>query len=486
MICLLAAALNTAAAQSAKRLYTAAELKEDLALLQRALTERHPDLYGYAPKDTIEARFRYVADNIRDSMTLPQVYELFTIATNRLGCGHTSLYLPPKFTKQSYKEDKQMPFKFRYRDGKMYITRCYLGDTTIALGWQVSAIDGKPVDQLVQRFLNLYSSDGYNQTLKHRQMEVSFRNDYSMFVGAPESIKLDCISPQGQKKTFTVPTMLYDTLDARFTRRWIEGRPKEKVLEYKTLDSGKIAVMSIGSFLPKHMLRDRQRYKPFVRRSFRKLRKKGINDLVIDLRDNPGGYSNYGIYLYSWIADSSFRYFESMELPTRKPVKFIRHTDKTRLFNLLYLLVSRDRKTGKCTYNWDRGLRVHEPRRNRFKGNVYILINGNSFSNSSNFSALAHYNKRAVFIGEETGGRYDGCNGSAYLMLTLPNTEMKLNIPLVKNCYPFPGYPYKGRGIMPDHPVQPAIDDLITGRDTEMNYTLKLIEKRSKVRAAKK
>lgn len=480
MICLLAGLLNTAVAQTGERLYSAQELKEDFTLMQRALTERHPDLYGFVPRDTVEQRFRYVLENIRDSMSLPQAFELFAIASNRLGCGHTSLYLPGKYMKEFYKREKQMPFKFRYREGNMYITRCYLEDTTVALGWRVEAIDGHPADQLVQRFLGLYSSDGYNQTLKHRQMELSFRSDYAMFIGAPDSVTLECVGPGGARDTFIVPTMLYDTLDARFTRRWVDGRPKERTLEFKPMDSSKVAILGIGSFMPRHMLRDGQRFKPFIRRSFRKMRRKGINDLVIDLRNNPGGYSNYGIYLYSWLADSSFRYFKKMELPTRKPVKFIQHTDKTRLFNLLYLLVSRDKETGLYQYKWDRGLRVHQPRRKRFEGNVYILINGNSFSNSSNFSALAHYNKRAVFIGEETGGRYDGCNGSAYLMVTLPNTGLKLNVPLVKNCYPFSSVPAKGRGIMPDHPVQPAIDDLIKGVDAEMNYTMKLIMQRRK------
>lgn len=480
MVCLLAGLLNTAAAQSNERLYSAKELEEDFELLQRALTERHPDLYGFVPKDTVDARFRFVRENIRDSMSMSQAFELFAIASNGLGCGHTSLYIPGKHMKEFYKEEKQLPFKFRYMDGGMFITRCYLEDTTIALGSRVDMIDGKPVDQLVQRFLKLYSSDGYNETLKHRQMELSFRNDYAMFVGSPDSVTLECINPDGERDTFIVPTMLYDTLDARFTRRWVDGRPKEKTLEYRFLDSGKVAILSIGSFMPRHMLRDGQRYKPFIRRSFRKMRREGAKHLVIDLRNNAGGYSNYGIYLYSWLADSSFRYFKSMELPTKKPVKFIEHTDKTRLFNLLYFLVSHDDLTGKYTYNWDRGLRVHQPKRKRFKGNVYILINGNSFSNSSNFSALAHYNKRAVFIGEETGGRYDGCNGSAYLMVTLPHTGMKLNVPLVKNCYPFPASPRKGRGIMPDHPVQPGIDDLIKGTDAEMNYTLKLIEQKNK------
>jgi hypothetical protein len=39
------------------------------------------------------------------------------------------------------------------------------------------------------------------------------------------------------------------------------------------------------------------------------------------------------------------------------------------------------------------------------------------------------------------------------------------------------GYPYPGRGVIPNFPVQPNIQDVLNGVDTEMLYTLKLIAK---------
>jgi hypothetical protein len=38
--------------------------------------------------------------------------------------------------------------------------------------------------------------------------------------------------------------------------------------------------------------------------------------------------------------------------------------------------------------------------------------------------------------------------------------------------------PKPGRGVIPDYPAQPNIKDILEGMDTELNYTLGLIEKK--------
>jgi hypothetical protein len=473
---------GTACAQdTARKKYSAQQLNEDLSLVKRVLTERHPDLYAFVPKDSLDKGFSRIEAVFNDSMPVDRAFELMSDVVNNIGCGHTMLAPPSSLVRTSYKNEKRLPFKLKYSDDKLYITRSYLDDTTFALGWQLVKVGEHPVEELENRFMRYYSTDGYNKTLKYRQMETGFRDDYAMFIDHPDSLSIECITRLGERKSLKVPTLLADTINARYARRYDRGKIRDKQLSLKIIDSTNTAVMTIGTFHPKILGKGHENFRRYVRRSFRQVRRNGINDLIIDLRNDPGGYSDYGIYLYSFMADSSFKYFDRMELPTKKPINFLRYTDKTFLFNGLYMLVSRDRCTGTCRYKLEKGLRYTKPKRHAYKGKVYVLINGNSFSNSCNFSALAQYHKRAVFIGEETGGRYDGCNGSAYVMVTLPNTKMKLNLPLVKNVYPFPGYPYKGRGVMPDYPVAPSVDDVIKSVDTEMKFTLGLIKKAKSV-----
>jgi C-terminal processing protease CtpA/Prc len=88
-------------------------------------------------------------------------------------------------------------------------------------------------------------------------------------------------------------------------------------------------------------------------------------------------------------------------------------------------------------------------------------------------ASLLKGNKRAIFIGEESGGTMEGNTSHQSARLVLPNTKIRVAIPLVKttNAVPFT----KGRGVAPDYPVTPDIRDILKGVDTELNFTLGLI-----------
>ena len=64
----------------------------------------------------------------------------------------------------------------------------------------------------------------------------------------------------------------------------------------------------------------------------------------------------------------------------------------------------------------------YAPKPNRFRGRVYILMDGASASTASEFLAVAHANKVGVFVGEESGGAYEGANGSSFINLELPRS----------------------------------------------------------------
>jgi C-terminal processing protease CtpA/Prc len=120
-----------------------------------------------------------------------------------------------------------------------------------------------------------------------------------------------------------------------------------------------------------------------------------------------------------------------------------------------------------------------KPSTNRFNGNLYILIGGLSFSGGSEFAALAKNYTNAKFIGEETGGGYYGNTSGRSLKLTLPNTTLKINIPLHKFVVQEKensGIPF-GKGVLPDYEIQPTIEQYLSGFDAEMEFTKKMINK---------
>lgn len=59
-------------------------------------------------------------------------------------------------------------------------------------------------------------------------------------------------------------------------------------------------------------------------------------------------------------------------------------------------------------------------------------------------------------------------------MLVLPNSGLRLGIPLVMYKLALTGSHPVGRGVTPEHVVQPAIGDYLSGRDPQWDRALSL------------
>jgi hypothetical protein len=63
------------------------------------------------------------------------------------------------------------------------------------------------------------------------------------------------------------------------------------------------------------------------------------------------------------------------------------------------------------------------------------------------------------------------------VLVTLPKTGLQVIVPLTLYTLAVDGYP-KDRGIVPDYPVTPTIEDLLAGRDIVMEKALIVLGKK--------
>ena len=59
-------------------------------------------------------------------------------------------------------------------------------------------------------------------------------------------------------------------------------------------------------------------------------------------------------------------------------------------------------------------------------------------------------------------------------MVTLPNTKFGIFLPLVTYYMAVNGYKAAAHGVVPDHPVKYTIEELLAGRDKDMDVALSL------------
>jgi C-terminal processing protease CtpA/Prc len=113
--------------------------------------------------------------------------------------------------------------------------------------------------------------------------------------------------------------------------------------------------------------------------------------------------------------------------------------------------------------------------KNHYDGKVIVLISGPTFSASTLFANAVKGQSGIRLLGEETGGGWYGNGGVLIQDVVLPNTKLRLRMPLFKVVQ----YNHKttnfGLGIPPDIYVPTSYDALIKGYDKKMRVAQSLI-----------
>jgi hypothetical protein len=139
-------------------------------------------------------------------------------------------------------------------------------------------------------------------------------------------------------------------------------------------------------------------------------------------------------------------------------------------FSLQY----RSDKSGGFASRSARG-RYRPKHRNAFKGNIYFLVNGASFSATTSVLAKTLNAGMGTFIGEASGSAYWGDFAGHFKTVTLPNSRIQVRIPLKKLTHAVVADRANGFTVEPDFTVTRSYDDLLHNRDYVLDYTLGLI-----------
>ncbi len=119
---------------------------------------------------------------------------------------------------------------------------------------------------------------------------------------------------------------------------------------------------------------------------------------------------------------------------------------------------------------------VIAPLGRRYEGHVIVLVGPANSSATFQFAQVVKENRLATLLGQTTGGNQRGINGSAFFFVTLPNSRIEFDLPLVAtfsgNDRPtgrtIPFQRIADAGIEPDVLVTPNIDDVAFGVDAEL------------------
>ena len=401
------------------------ELQEDFLQMRESLETIHPALYEFTDKETFDLLFEKQFTLIDTNLSVEEFHRIIEPLIAAVGCGHTGLWMPNKYwhiTPQMY-----FPLKLRFIRDKVYTIGQFGDSLQIPIGSEIISINNKPIQEVTTTLMANHRADGFNSAFKSASVEKKFSKLFPLQFGFPEKFIVQFINPE-------ISGMLTRELSpvsvSAINREPIRG----DLLEIELIDDISTAILTINTFIYYDQL---EMFKSFIDSAFTQVKKKNIQNLIIDLRGNDGGDPFCSTYLLSYIEKEPVPYFSEPHgsySPLADPIPLAE---------------------------------------NSFKENVYTLIDGNGFSTTGHFCSVLKYNKICTFVGSELGSTYT-CNGSTR-DIVLKNTTIILCIAHRHSYSVAVDGMDKTRGIIPDYAIEPTVNDLIEGNDVVKEFTLELI-----------
>ncbi|TPG66409.1 peptidase S41 [Hymenobacter nivis] len=477
------------------RVVPKARVLEDLVLFQRIKEAAHAGIYKYRSKAQMDSAFAAARAQATDGMTVIDVYRLVVGITNFEGSLHNDTALPAAVRAEMHAAPAFFPYPVKLVAGQLLLNTAR---GPLPLGALIASINGIPARRLVRELGRYYTTDGLNTTGKTVGLAADFPEYYRLEYG-PQAAFVVRYTVPGRPGTLaqTMPAVPYRAYEQAFAARhskpfddaFFNDAPRKYT--FRLLPNRPAAVLTVNTFdIGEAGTAGHRRYAAFLDSCFGLLRQTpAITDLLVDVRANGGGDDNNDMHTFAYLAHAPFRENKGAtvsfrQVPCRRYLSFEKNTaERATAVREIAGLLRTDFAGGPNgqLHQTARSNPVFQPRPNRFRGRLYLLISPRLASAGSMFAAMVRGRTAATVIGEETMGGYYGHTGHGELAYTLPNTGIQTSfywVDLQQDVPPRAGQPF-GRGVLPDYPVAQSRADFLANRDPQLAFALKLMAARA-------
>ncbi|WP_148235369.1 S41 family peptidase [Fluviicola taffensis] len=406
------------------------EYKADLDELGQLLLKIHPNALKFISKEAFLKVVEAKKALINDQTTYGEFTWHCSEIVASVQCSHTSGGF--------YYENEMLPSDFRFPlqthliGGHLVVVDPLSNTGKVKVKDEIIRINGVSVSNLVSSIYPHISAQGLIQTTKRHVFNwwstgmiayaLGLPEKYTVTLnGSDETIELDPI------KSFTAP---YDDPLHQCRGLCLEVR------------KDKTALLTIESFnyYPWNNLNF---FEHFMDSTFKEISQKDIHDLIIDVRFNFGGSSESSIYLLRYLAKKPFVYYSRSEFEGKTQPLY--------------------------------GENEIQPFKNRYKGQLWFLIDGVGNSTTGHFMSLVKTWKLGTIVGEELGSN-QFCSAGQKIR-RLKNTKMLVFI--ADNTHESTATTLPDEtGILPDYQISQSMEDYFERRDVVKEYALELIRKK--------
>ncbi|MCR9173527.1 MAG: S41 family peptidase [bacterium] len=427
-----------------------AEVKEDLIFLQSKILQYQPGIRKSAPEFEKLSNI-IIAQNGEDSLTYLEFFREVCRMSVMAREGHYSLGNWSDTVHNGFPNNTiaYIPMDVKVINHRLYIEEDYSKEQELTAGSEILRINGKPAAAILQELYYCIPSDGSIITNVMDELDQTFAYKYYLFIDQSEYFGITFKEISGAEKSVSVKALTRKEQRQNIRESVLPNRPqKENINAVYSLDiASNYARLTLRSFNSNKLSKRDIKPRRFFKDIFDTIRRSETENLIIDLRGNPGGLFEMAQEIMPYVMS------ENPKDPfQRKSTSW----------------------SGK-----ERKYKFRKRSRKAFEGQIYVLINGGTFSSGSTLARYLKEHSNAVIIGEESGSRYESFAAGSKQYVQLPNSGIEIGIP--RYLIEFgegEKQTTQNRGVLPDYTVQPTMLHILAGRDLHLEKALELISEK--------
>lgn len=456
-------------------------LKQDAHLLQMILEANHPSLYWYTPKEKMDLYFTEAINHISDSLTELQFRNRMAELVSQIHCGHTVVRFSKNYSKNfSQYRFPQFPLAIKtWGDSMVVIGTAFPKSASGKNGTIISSINGRTNQMILDSMFRFMSMDGNIELHKSQLISNNFGAWYKVIFGLDSNYIIRYIDSIGKAGVDTVKNFnpgkhekfTLDSLQKMFAS--FKKLTKKELKKARVNAERSLVVDTINSTMYLHLTGfSGGGLKNYFRKTFKNIEENKLRNLVIDLRENGGGRVINNIRLTRYLSNHAFKIADTVAAVSRK-LKYSKFIDQSYLYWIA--LNFGTHKEADKKYHYRRyETKFYKPySKNHFKGQIFLIQGGSTFSAASMFTANLKGQDNVKIIGEESGGGYYGNSAIHLPNIVLPNSKIQISLPIFRVVMD-KNRP-KGRGVMPDITIAPSSFAYRRGFDLKMQVVHEII-----------
>lgn len=444
------------------KLITSEQAINDVNYLQIHIQDIHIKYDYFIDNEEFHSNFdslRNFLDTI-DSINLQNFYSLLAPLVHKLSDIHTQLILPKKNLIQS--KNKQFLLEFKILNNDFFLRKD--NSNNLPAGSKILSINNISSADIIENLISKAPNEANSLRTKERYIEKNFFELFSAYFKQSEKYLIEYIAPNSKEVENKEIIVL--------------GRNKSKIKKlgnYHQLDYY-ADLNTVFVRIPSFMSLKDDDYKDFLDFVFSHIKNVKADNLIIDFRDNQGGIVEHGRLLLNYLISEPVVYIQNTVLKRSKLFEDIinQKSDITGL-SVNRLLTNDMRRISSEVYGTYDTISEKMAYNNQlsFDGKIYVLVNGYSASTTGLVSNALRFDKRAVFVGQQTAFTSKGTFGQI-VNFNLPSSGIEVHISTYK--FISPTDTNQAEVFVPDILIDDTVEDLITGDDAALKLILQVIK----------